>query len=63
MWKRIAAGESPEKFLGVFEGAGYMSKGVFRAYPDCRMHTNEAPVFCPVCQTAIRRLIEFYTSE
>ncbi|MGN0189621.1 MAG: M64 family metallopeptidase, partial [Candidatus Cryptobacteroides sp.] len=63
MWKRIGEGESPEKFIGVYEGAGYMSKGAFRPYPDCRMHTNRAPVFCPVCQDAIRRLIDFYTAK
>ena len=27
---------------------------------DCRMKTNEYPEFCPVCQRAIRRMIEFY---
>lgn len=47
--------------IGVYEGGGYMSKGVYRAYQDCRMKTNEAPSFCPVCQRAIARLIHFYT--
>ena len=61
MWKRIEAGESAAKFIGVYEGAGYMSKGAYRPYPDCRMHTNLAPVFCPVCQEAIRRVIDFQT--
>ncbi|MGM9735842.1 MAG: M64 family metallopeptidase [Candidatus Cryptobacteroides sp.] len=60
MWKRIADGEPAANFVGVYEGGGYLSKGVWRPYPDCRMHTNEAPVFCPVCQNAIRNLIEFY---
>ena len=47
----------------VFEGAGYQSKGVYRGAEDCRMKTNQAPAFCPVCQRAIRRMIEFYTQE
>ena len=49
------------KGAGLFEGAGYSLKGVYRAYQDCRMRTNEHPVFCPVCQQAIERLIRFYT--
>lgn len=47
--------------IGVYEGGGYMSKGVYRAYQDCRMKTNECKAFCPVCQRALSRLIEFYT--
>lgn len=44
-----------------YEGGGYLSKGVYRGLPDCRMRTNENPEFCPVCQQALRRLIDFYT--
>ena len=47
--------------IGVYEGGGYMSKGVYRAYTDCRMKTNEAQAFCPVCRRAIERLVKFYT--
>ena len=47
--------------IGVYEGGGYMSKGVFRPSPDCRMKTNTAREFCPVCKRAIERLIKFYT--
>ena len=46
----------------LLEGAGYQSKGVYRPAPDCRMHTNKADCFCPVCQRAISRIIEFYTT-
>lgn len=45
----------------LLEGAGYQSKGVYRPAKDCRMHTNKADSFCPVCQRAIGRIIEFYT--
>ena len=47
--------------VGVYEGAGYALKGVYRPTMDCRMRTNENPEFCPACQRAITRLIEFYT--
>ena len=47
--------------VGLYEGAGYQSKGVWRPAEDCRMHTNKADSFCPVCQRAIGRIIEFYT--
>lgn len=45
----------------LIEGGGYLSKGVYRGRDDCRMRTNEEPDFCPVCQQALRRLIDFYT--
>lgn len=54
--------ENAEK-IGVFEGGGYMSKGVYRPCQDCRMKTNECAAFCPVCQRALKRLIEFYTDN
>lgn len=47
--------------IGVYEGAGYSMKGVYRGAQDCRMRTNENPMFCPVCQNALRKLINFYT--
>jgi len=46
---------------GIVEGGGYLSKGVWRGLEDCRMRTNQHPDFCPVCQQALRRLIQFYT--
>lgn len=58
-WKdMLEAGEAE-----LLEGGGYQSKGVFRPAKDCRMHTNRAESFCPVCQRAIGRIIEFYTAE
>lgn len=46
--------------VGLFEGAGYQPKGVWRPAEDCRMRTNGADAFCPVCQRAIARMINFY---
>ena len=63
IWKKFHEGVSMESMVGVYEGAGYQSKGVYRPFPDCRMKTNAAESFCPVCQRAIARIIEFYTVE
>lgn len=54
---------SSTEALGVYEGAGYSMKGIYRPVPDCRMRTNEAKAFCPVCQRALQRLIDFYTEK
>lgn len=49
--------------VGMFEGAGYMTYGCYRPYYDCRMITNTAPAFCPVCQRAINRMIDYYVGK
>ena len=46
---------------GLVEGGGYLEKGVWRGFEDCRMRTNEEPEFCLVCRQALGRMIEFYT--
>lgn len=46
--------------VGLYEGAGYSTKGVFRGAKDCRMRSNDTPDFCPVCQRALQNLIDFY---
>lgn len=47
--------------VGVFEGAGYSPKGVYRGVQDCRMRINETPEFCAVCKKALQDIIDFYT--
>lgn len=47
--------------VGLYEGGGYSAKGIYRSSEDCRMRTNSYPSFCPVCEHAIRRMINFYT--
>ncbi len=49
--------------IGVYEGAGYQTHGVYRPFVDCRMKTNEVPEFCKVCERAITRMIQFYTEQ
>lgn len=50
-----------EEKAGLIEGGGYLSKGVWRGFENCRMRTNEEPEFCLVCRQALERLINFYT--
>ena len=45
--------------LGVYEGAGYSSKGVYRPAMHCMMR-DYAP-FCPVCRQRLEAVIKMYT--
>ncbi|MDR1414514.1 MAG: IgA Peptidase M64 [Odoribacteraceae bacterium] len=47
--------------VGVYEGAGYAFKGVYRPYPDCLMRTLKGDKFCPVCTRAIIQQIHLYS--
>lgn len=49
--------------VGLYEGGGYLSEGVWRPVPECRMKINEYPEFCPVCQRAIARYIDWNTVQ
>ncbi|MBR4995512.1 MAG: peptidase M64 [Alistipes sp.] len=49
--------------VGVYEGGGYITKGMYRPAVVCRMRDNEATQFCPVCQRAIGRIIEYNTEQ
>ncbi|WP_282038385.1 M64 family metallopeptidase [Saccharicrinis aurantiacus] len=57
------ANTKQKDIIGVYEGGGYVAKGVYRPYIDCRMKTNTADGFCPVCQKAIKEMILFLTGE
>ncbi|MGE4586904.1 MAG: M64 family metallopeptidase [Mangrovibacterium sp.] len=46
--------------LGVFEGGGYVGKGIYSPAQHCRMRSNEADDFCPVCRRAIVRAVKSY---
>jgi len=49
--------------VGVFEGAGYSSEGLFRPEIECLMHSNARNRFCKVCQEAIQYMIDFFTVD
>ena len=47
--------------LGVFEGAGYSSQGIYRPSDHCMM--RDLTPFCPVCSLAIIRMVNFWTDR
>ena len=47
--------------VGVYEGAGYTSRGVYRPAQECMMKILQCRDFCPVCRRAIERTIEHQT--
>lgn len=59
-WAQINAAT---QHVGVFEGGGYQTRGVYRPAQECRMKINEVEHFCPVCDRAIRRITDFYTAQ
>lgn len=68
-WKHLLNDKTPvptpdkEKYyntLGVFEGGGYVSKGVYRPAHDCLMNTFKGDVFCGACVEGIQKMIDFY---
>ncbi|MCH5232268.1 MAG: peptidase M64 [Muribaculaceae bacterium] len=58
-WADIADGEK----VGVFQGGGYKTLGIFRPTETCRMRDNFFPTFCPVCEKEILKIINFYTEQ
>lgn len=47
--------------IGLFEGGGYVNKGVYRPSFNCSMKSNSVDNFCPVCRNAIVKMIGYYT--
>ena len=45
--------------VGVYEGGGYVAKGVYRPMQDCSMKSISFDNFCPVCRRAIKSMIDF----
>ncbi len=69
-WKPLLAEDTPiptpaikdfEDILGVYEGGGYVAKGVYRPRQDCLMKTFNDTIFCGACEQAIIKMIQFYT--
>ncbi|MDR2233856.1 MAG: IgA Peptidase M64 [Tannerella sp.] len=69
-WKDMLPADTPiptpvdanePRKLGVFEGGGYVSKGIYRPMNHCTMRSN--PPFCPVCQHAIVRMIDYLSDR
>jgi hypothetical protein len=69
-WKKLIDSSIPvptpakskyENVTGLFEGAGYSAKGIFRPAMNCRMKSNEAEGFCEVCNLSIEKTVNFYS--
>ncbi len=69
-WKKLIKPSTPvptpvrpafEHTTGVFEGGGYVSKGVFRPSIFCRMRNSNTDNFCEVCNQTITMVTKFYT--
>lgn len=54
------SGDADRYPVGLYEGGGYRTRGVFRPADECRMRNNTTGGFCPVCQRAISRMIDFH---
>ncbi|MBD5310287.1 MAG: peptidase M64 [Bacteroides sp.] len=62
-WEDMMPKKGEKSEVGLFEGGGYRSKGIYRPVETCRMRDNYHPTFCPVCERALQNLIDFYTKE
>ena len=69
-WKHLLKKKTPiptppkKKYLdkpGVFEGGGYVAKGVYRPAYDCLMKSFKGDKFCETCIEAIQKMIDFYS--
>ena len=67
-WKKMISQSTPvptpctEEYrntIGVFEGGGYVDKGVYRPSQTCLMREFTTDKFCPVCEHAIVKYIDF----
>jgi hypothetical protein len=54
------AEEKYKNTVGVYEGGGYVARGVYRPFIDCTMKSVKYDAFCPVCKRAIQRMIDLY---
>lgn len=55
------AGSSFVAVVGVFEGAGYSARGLYRPMLDCLMFSKGDKPLCKVCQAAVERRIDHFT--
>jgi len=69
-WKHLLAENTPvptpntdeySNVVGVFEGGGYVAKGVFRPWRNCTMKEKAYNGFCPVCKEAFEEVFGYYS--
>lgn len=49
--------------VGLYEGGGYRTRGIFRPAVVCRMRDNVAERFCPVCERSLEKVILHHLQE
>ena len=68
-WKSMLMDDTPiptqdtdtyNNILGVFEGGGYVAKGVYRPWQNCTMKEKAYNGFCPVCIKAFGTVFEYF---
>jgi hypothetical protein len=68
-WKDMLSADCPiptpdtkeyNNVLGVFEGGGYVAKGVYRPWRACTMKEKAYNGFCPVCIKAFENIFNYY---
>jgi hypothetical protein len=47
--------------IGVFEGGGYLAKGIYRPMDHCMM--RDLTPFCPVCSRSILRMVDYWSDR
>jgi hypothetical protein len=60
LFTRMLGAETFAGRVGAFEGAMYRAQGLYRPGVDCIMFTRDEVGFCPVCRSAIERVIDLY---
>jgi len=69
-WKDMMEIETPiptpdtkqyNKVLGVYEGGGYVAKGVYRPWQNCTMKEAIYDNFCPVCKKTLLETLDYYS--
>lgn len=69
-WQHLLAEDTPvptkpysfnDYPVGVYEGGGYRTKGIYRPAYECRMRNNSYPTFCPACRDMLERMILYCT--
>jgi len=56
-------GSGQTDLIGAFEGAGYVSEGLYRPQIDCIMFTRGVKPYCSVCRRAVNARINVYTGD
>lgn len=71
-WKTMMDPQTPvptpdrkeyDDVLGVFEGGGYVAKGVYRPYRTCTMKDGVYNLFCPVCTKTLIETFNYYSNK